>query len=82
MERRSHPPLGADLPDHGDDDTNFWLMREILFEDHDVLMLYNPSLDGIEHDEMSAARTSTPTTGSSHSRRSEAASTVASTARR
>jgi len=25
-------------------------MREVLFEDHDVLMLFNPALDGIEDD--------------------------------
>jgi hypothetical protein len=24
-------------------------MREVLFEDHDVLMLFNSTLDGIEH---------------------------------
>lgn len=36
------------LPEHGDADSDFESMRELLFEDHDVLMLFNPSLDGIE----------------------------------
>lgn len=43
----------ADLPDHGDKDSNFGLIRDVLFADHDVLMLYEPSLDGIEDDEFS-----------------------------
>lgn len=38
------------LPDHGRSDTDFGWMQEVLFEDHDVLMLYNPALDGIEID--------------------------------
>lgn len=25
-------------------------MREVLFEDHDLLMLFNPALDGVEND--------------------------------
>lgn len=37
------------LPDHGSADQDFDWMREVLFEDHDVLMLFNPSLDGFEH---------------------------------
>jgi len=36
------------LPEHDGPDSDFDWMREVLFEDHDVLMLYNPSLDGIE----------------------------------
>jgi hypothetical protein len=24
-------------------------MREVVFEDHDVLMLFNPALDGVEN---------------------------------
>lgn len=36
------------LPAHGEDDTDFELAREMLFRDHDVLMLFNASLDGIE----------------------------------
>jgi hypothetical protein len=38
------PEWLEDLPDHGEDDRDFDLMREILFEDHDVLMLFNPEL--------------------------------------
>jgi len=38
----------AHLPEHDGPDSDFDWMREVLFEDHDVLMLYNPSLDGIE----------------------------------
>lgn len=38
------------LPDHGASDVDFGWMQEVLFEDHDVLMLYNPALDGIEID--------------------------------
>lgn len=45
------PPVQyQDLPDHEDRDSDFEWMREVLFEDHDVLMLYNPALDGIEID--------------------------------
>jgi hypothetical protein len=36
------------LPDHGADDRDFDWMREVLFEDHDVLMLFNASLDGVD----------------------------------
>lgn len=38
----------AALPDHGDEDIDFGLTRDVLFEDHDVLWLFNSSLDGIE----------------------------------
>lgn len=38
------------LPARGDDDTDFDWAREVLFRDHDVLMLFNRSLDGIEDD--------------------------------
>jgi hypothetical protein len=30
-------------------------MREVLFEDHDVLMLFNPSLDGVDDSPVIAA---------------------------
>lgn len=43
-----HIAAAQALPDHGDDDSDFDAMRDVLFEDHDVLMLYNPALDGIE----------------------------------
>lgn len=36
------------LPDHGDDDRDFEAMRDLLFRDHDVLLLFDPSLDGAE----------------------------------
>lgn len=36
------------LPPHGSSDTDFDLMRDVLFADHDVLMLYEASLDGID----------------------------------
>lgn len=44
------PEWIEDLPMHGQDDTDFELMREILFEDHDVLMLYNPALAPLLND--------------------------------
>ncbi|HUP86911.1 MAG TPA: hypothetical protein VM143_14730 [Acidimicrobiales bacterium] len=37
------------LPDHGRADQDFDWMRQVLFEDHDVLMLFDPALDGLEH---------------------------------
>jgi hypothetical protein len=44
-------PAGvAHLPDHGDQDEAFLWMRDVLFEDHDFLMLFNPALDGVELD--------------------------------
>lgn len=45
--------LAMGLPDHREDDRNFHLMREVLFEDHDVLMLFNPALDGIDDPDVS-----------------------------
>lgn len=36
------------LPYHGDDDYDFEALRDLLFTDHDVLMLYDASIDGIE----------------------------------
>jgi hypothetical protein len=42
------PAAGCHLPEHGRQDRAFDRMRESLFEDHDFLLLYNPSLDGIE----------------------------------
>lgn len=38
------------LPDHGAQDEAFLWMRDVLLEDHDYLMLFNPALDGIELD--------------------------------
>ena len=42
------PATVSHLPDHGERDDDFHWMREVLFEDHDVLMLYNPAIDGVE----------------------------------
>ena len=42
------PAAVCHLPDHGARDEDFHWMREVLFEDHDVLMLYNHALDGID----------------------------------
>lgn len=36
------------LPDHGQDDSDFEAMRDLLFTDHDVLILFDPSMDGAE----------------------------------
>lgn len=44
------PPAVWHLPDHGAQDEAFVWMRDVLFEDHDFLMLFNPALDGIELD--------------------------------
>jgi hypothetical protein len=44
------PAAVCHLPDHGSADEDFDWMRDVLFEDHDVLMLFNPALDGIEND--------------------------------
>jgi len=43
------------LPHHPDDD-DFDLLRDILFEDNDVLILYNPAMDGIEDPESDIAQ--------------------------
>lgn len=43
------PAALCHLPDHGRADRHFNWMREVLFEDHDVLLLFDPVLDGIEH---------------------------------
>ncbi len=43
-------PMQSDLPAHGEADMDFDWAREVLFRDHDVLMLFNASLDGIEDD--------------------------------
>jgi len=43
-------PIQDHLPAHGEADTDFESGREVLFCDHDVLMLFNASLDGIEDD--------------------------------
>jgi hypothetical protein len=38
----------ASWPEYGVDDQDFDLMRDVLFDSHDVLMLFDPALDGIE----------------------------------
>jgi hypothetical protein len=43
-------PVPRKLPRRGEADTDFGWAREVLFRDHDVLMLFNLSLDGIEDD--------------------------------
>ena len=43
-------PIQDQLPARGEADTDFEWAREALFRDHDVLMLFNASLDGIEDD--------------------------------
>ena len=40
----------AALPDHGEDDEDFDLMRDVLFEDHDVLMLFNARFEPYVND--------------------------------
>lgn len=42
----SRPREVPHLPEHHGPDSDFDWVREVL--DHDVLMLFNPSLDGIE----------------------------------
>jgi hypothetical protein len=42
------PAAVAHLPHHGGADEDFDWMREVLFEDHDVLMVFNPSRDGVD----------------------------------
>ncbi|MGH9158321.1 MAG: hypothetical protein ACRD1K_21350 [Acidimicrobiales bacterium] len=44
-------PGVAALPDHGPKDADFDSMRTNLFKDNDVLMLYDPLMDGIEDPE-------------------------------
>ena len=41
-------PLDDSLPADPERDRDFEWAREVLFRDHDVLLLFNPSLDGIE----------------------------------
>jgi len=41
-------PLDDSLPADPERDCDFEWAREVLFRDHDVLLLFNPSLDGIE----------------------------------
>ena len=43
-------PIPQKLPRRGAADTDFDWAREVLFRDHDVLMLFSVSLDGIEDD--------------------------------
>jgi len=44
-------PTNALLPEDVERDDDFEWIREALFRDHDVLLLFNASLDGIEDDE-------------------------------
>ena len=44
-------PGVAELPDHGPRDEDFESMRTELFKDNDVLMLFDPLMDGIEDPE-------------------------------
>ncbi|MGH3848212.1 MAG: hypothetical protein ACRDRT_00610 [Pseudonocardiaceae bacterium] len=44
-------PGVAALPDHGPKDADFDSMRTNLLKDNDVLMLYDPLMDGIEDPE-------------------------------
>jgi hypothetical protein len=41
-------PMDDSLPADPERDRDFEWAREVLFRDHDVLLLFNPSLDGIE----------------------------------
>ncbi|MCA1706856.1 MAG: hypothetical protein LC808_27780 [Actinobacteria bacterium] len=38
----------SSLPDQGDADSDFDTMRDLLFTDHDVLILFDPLMDGAE----------------------------------
>ena len=49
-------PGVAALPDYGPLDEDFDSMRTDLFKDNDVLMLYDPRLDGIEDPEDNIGR--------------------------
>ena len=65
-------PIESELPRRSDADTDFDSAREILFRDHDVLMLFNVSLDGTRTAPASspsstASPTSTRGTGSTPS---------------
>ncbi len=44
-------PTNALLPEDAERDDDFEWIREALFRDHDVLLLFNASLDGIEDEE-------------------------------
>ena len=44
-------PVNESLPADPERDGDFDWAREVLFRDHDVLLLFNPSLDGIEDDD-------------------------------
>lgn len=46
----------AALPAGGEADEDFEWLREVCLEDHDVLMLFDPYLDGIEVDAVAAAQ--------------------------
>lgn len=44
------------LPEAGEIDTDFDWLSEVQFEDHDVLLLFEPRLDGIESDDENSSR--------------------------
>lgn len=46
--RRARRNAVSSLPDHGPDDSGFDAMRNLLFTDHDVLILFDPAMDGAE----------------------------------
>lgn len=71
IDEMTDPDWFERIPAHEDDDQIGWL-EDLLLQDTDVLMLYNPALDGIEDPDSPVtnswgAPTSTPTTGSSPS---------------
>ncbi len=41
-------PVDLSLPEHAAREHDFEWARDVLFEDHDVLLLFDASLDGIE----------------------------------
>jgi len=43
-----------ELPDLGEDDRAFARLHEVLFEDHDFLLIYRADLDGIEDEDLVA----------------------------
>lgn len=48
--------IAKKLPPRGPDDEDFDEMRERLFRDHDVLLLFDPMLDGIDDPDSDLAR--------------------------
>jgi hypothetical protein len=43
-----HDAAASSLPDHGNADRDFDTMRDVLFRDNDVLILFDPLMDGAE----------------------------------